>query len=371
MKILIVGAGAIGCYMGAYLGHKGHTVTFVTRPKHVYRMRDEGIVLRESAENGQERQIHTYPHVFGSVRAAVGQEPNPYQLVIIATKSYDVEPILDELAEFYHNVPMVMSLQNGIGVEDLYIARFSAERVLAGSITVPVSIDDDGSFLVEVGGSNGVAIAPALIGKNVVYWHGLFQDAGINTSMIKSYEAMKWSKALSNIAGNASSAILNWNPNKIYRHDQLYEMELGMLHETLAVMKAMNLRVENLPGLEVRKLPHSLRFLPARVVRRLLIKEVSRKRGGKMPSFNLDLLNGKPNSEVTFHNKAIAQAGQQYNVPTPINLALATTLLKLVSREEDWLRFQDQPLQLLKVVDEFKQAQTGQGNIVGTGRLGS
>ena len=67
-------------------------------------------------------------------------------------------------------------------------------------------------------------------------WVSLFQEAGITAVGLEEYESMKWSKALLNMVGNATSAILAMPPGDVYRDPSGYELEVRMLREILAVM---------------------------------------------------------------------------------------------------------------------------------------
>ena len=65
---------------------------------------------------------------------------------------------------------------------------------------------------------------------------------------------MKWSKMLTNLPANATSAILDMTAAEVFAHPGLFRLEMRMLRETLAVMRASRIRVVDLPGVPVRAL---------------------------------------------------------------------------------------------------------------------
>jgi 2-dehydropantoate 2-reductase len=144
---------------------------------------------------------------------------------------------------------------------------------------------------------------------------------------------MKWSKMLTNLISNATSAILDMTPAEIYAHTGLCNLEVLQLRETLKVMSTLEIQVVDLPGTPVRALAFAVRNLPMGLSRVLLKSAVSSGRGGKMPSFHIDLHSGRGQSEVDYLNGAVVRYGEQDGVPTPVNRFLNLTLLKLIAGE--------------------------------------
>jgi 2-dehydropantoate 2-reductase len=184
-----------------------------------------------------------------------------------------------------------------------------------------------------------MGMAPAQPGGDVGRWADLMGKAGIRVQQVADHQALKWSKALLNIVGNASSAILNRPPAVLYRSPMVFQLEMRMLREALAVMKAMRLGLVNLPGAPARHLAAVVQHAPDFLLQPLLTRIVNQGRGDKMPSFHIDLWGGKGRSEVVFHNGAIAKAGRTVNVLTPVNQAFNDILLKLIRRELDPAEF--------------------------------
>ena len=159
---------------------------------------------------------------------------------------------------------------------------------------------------------------------------------------------MKWSKMLTNLGANASSAILDMSPVEIFAHPGLYRLEIGQLRESLQVMAAEGSKVVDLPGTPVRLLAFAVRYLPLAVSRPLLGRAIGGGRGGKMPSFHIDLHAGRGKSEVGFLNGAVVQAGERTNIPTPVNNLLYEKLRALTRGDIPIEHYRGKPEKLIK-----------------------
>jgi 2-dehydropantoate 2-reductase len=160
---------------------------------------------------------------------------------------------------------------------------------------------------------------------------------------------MKWSKMLTNLPANATAAILNMTAGEVFSHPGLFRLEMQMLREALAVMKALGIHVVDLPGTPTRLLALGIR-LPAFISKPLLAKAVGGGRGGKMPSFHIDLHSGRGKSEVEWLNGAVVRHGKKAGVPTPVNQMLTETLMALTRGEIALAEISRQPEKLLTLV---------------------
>lgn len=350
MKILVYGAGAIGGYLGGKLALAGHSVSLIARPSAAESINSDGLRLIEGGV-----PTRAPLRAFTDLAEALAQSQY-IDLAIFGMKSYDLTEAVAHLHEILPDAPCVMSTQNGIGIEEIIVERFGAKRTLAGSVTIPISRVDSNQLVVERE-KRGLGLAPVRSGTIIDHWVDLFREAGIRTEGVPDYRSMKWSKAFLNIMGNATSAILNLPPAKLYRLDAIFDLEMRMLRETLAVMKRLGLPVVNLPGATARPLAGSLSYAPRNLLRIVFNQVIVRGRGDKMPSFYLDLANGKRQNEVAFHNGAIAAAGRKSGIAVPVNMALNDILSRmaqgLISRET----FDGRPDHLLAAVGRYEQGE--------------
>ena len=122
-----------------------------------------------------------------------------------------------------------------------------------------------------------------------------------------------------------------------------------MLKETLTVMSAQGIRVTDLPGTPVRALAMGTR-LPVFVSRPLMTRAIGGGRGGKMPSFHIDLHSGRGKSEVDYLNGAVVRAGEKSGIFTPVNKALTDILLALTRGEQSINTYSSKPEKLLEII---------------------
>jgi len=164
---------------------------------------------------------------------------------------------------------------------------------------------------------------------------------------------MKWSKLLTNLQVNATSAILNWTPAEVLRNPLAYQIEVMQLKEALAVMKKMQIKVVDLPGTPARLLVYALTSLPLRLGRSLVGIPLSKARGGKMPSLQMDLQAGRTQSEVEFLNGAVVGFGKKFGINTPVNQVLTESLAALASGRLAKETYSGKPELLMKKIEEI------------------
>ena len=350
MRILVYGAGAVGSYLGAVLALQEHEVALITRLTTVELIGDKGLTL---ARPGQP-DVRVQPELYTTVRQALlgGRD---YDAMLLTMKSYDVEEALNALIAFYPDqaYPPIITLQNGIGIEEMVKEQLGTEHVIAGSLTTPVSREMPERIRVERS-DRGLGLAPTQRGQKVKPWVNLFATTGLTTVSFKDYRAMKWSKALLNMVGNATSAIVNRHPRAIYQHGPTFELEMEMLREALAVMRAQKLAVVDLPGAPASRLAFAVRRLPSFIVKPVLSRLVAGGRGDKLPSFHMDLASGKEKNEVLYHNGAVAAAGKELEIATPVNAALTDLLMKMARGEIDWQVYDGSPARLVQEVERYR-----------------
>ena len=346
MDILVFGAGSVGGYLGGKLAKVGHQITLVARDLTAAAIQEHGLTI---IETGSSSTIH--PAVVTSLRQAFLDGAN-YDLILVTVKSYDVDFALNELVAFCPEPPTIITLQNGIGIEELFVREFGEEKIIAGSLTTPIS-QETTHTVIEQRNDRGLALAPVKAGQRIEQWVSIFEKTGIKTVVIKKYQDMKWSKAMLNMVGNATSAILNRHPKVIYDYGPTFRMEKAMLKEMLAVMDKQKIKPVDLPGTATKQLVFAIKRLPNAVVQPILRRIVSSGRGEKMPSFHIDLTARKEDNEVRFHNGAVAEYGGLVGVATPVNTALNDIVLKLAKGELDFETFNGNPKRLVTEVRKY------------------
>ncbi len=138
MRILVVGAGAIGGYFGGRLLQAGRDVTFLVRPKRAAQLANFGLTIRS-------------PH--GDVileRPPTVLSENihqPFDLVLLCCKAYDLEGAIIAFAPAVATETVILPLLNGMRHLDVLDARFGRPQVLGGKCLISVTVDEKGTVV--------------------------------------------------------------------------------------------------------------------------------------------------------------------------------------------------------------------------------
>ena len=349
MKWLCFGAGALGTYLGGSLAVAGEQVVFLERPAAAAELRRRGLRLdfgryRRDASGGLATIQPAALMVEDSLQAALLR--GPFDVAIYALKSFDTPAALESMTPFESHLPPVCCFSNGVDNEAAIGAVLGTDRVIPASVTTAIGRRGPGDIVLE-----------KLRGVGISSLHPLSRpvaDAAnaalLRARLFSNPLAMKWSKLLTNLLANPTSAILDMTAAQIFENPQLYRLEVGVLRECLDVMRAQNLPVLDLPGVPVRALALAIR-LPAWVSKPLLARAAGGARGGKMPSFHIDLHSGRGQSEVEYLHGAVGRAGEKYGVPTPINALLTEILMALTLGKKSRDEYARQPRKLLAALE--------------------
>lgn len=134
MRILVLGAGAIGGYFGARLVEAGADVTFLVRPARAALVAEHG--LRVYASRGD---------FAGRVRTITGVDGH-YDLVVVSCKAYDLDSAIGAIRPAIGARSLVLPLLNGLRHLDLLDAAFGAEHVLGGLAHISVTLEAGGAI---------------------------------------------------------------------------------------------------------------------------------------------------------------------------------------------------------------------------------
>ena len=104
MKIVVMGAGAVGCYFGGLLARAGHDVTFIGRPDHVAAINAQGLLLETKA-------FKAFVRAQAATDVAAIDRPD---VVLACVKSADTETAGRSLADRLAPATAIISLQNGV-----------------------------------------------------------------------------------------------------------------------------------------------------------------------------------------------------------------------------------------------------------------
>jgi 2-dehydropantoate 2-reductase len=335
-RILIFGAGAVGTFLGARLQQAGGAVSLVGRAPHIEAVAKDGVRIRMMGKALNQPVEAAFQ--------SVSELPGPFEYVLLTVKGYDTTAALDEIRPALQPGTILGSFQNGVGNEETIVSALPDQGLLAGSLTLPVTLEEPGQVR-QHSRRGGVALAPVSPEVNVAPLVRRLGEAGFAARRYTDYRAMKWSKLLLNILVNAQSAILDLPPAQIVFDAELFRYERLAFREAVAVMHRLSIPVMSLPGFNVPLLAQVM-ALPAPLARLLLEPRLAGGRGTKMPSLWWDLNRGKGQTEARYLNGAVVDGGARRDVPTPVNKVLWAILEQVTGSPAEWDRYRQNPERL-------------------------
>lgn len=348
LKILTFGAGAIGTYIGGSLALAGHQVVFIEQPQVVEELRERGLRLDLTLDKRLKLRDASRVDSLAFVIVSTLEEAlryGPFDVALFALKSYDTLAALEGIKPFADKMPPILCLSNGVDNEPVIAEALGREKVIYGTVTSAIGRRAAGDIVLEKLRGLGVAKGHALSEKLAAALNAAY----LNAQLFDNAASMKWSKMLTNLIANPTSAILDMTVREVFANKDLYRLEIDMLRECLAVMEAQKFEVVDLPGTPVRALAYAT-TLPLWLSRPMLSRAAGAGRGAKMPSFHIDLYSGRGKSEVEYLHGAVVRAGENCGVPTPVNKVLTETLVALTGKEIPLEEFAHQSEKLLSEI---------------------
>jgi 2-dehydropantoate 2-reductase len=138
MRILIVGAGAIGGYFGGRLIEAGRDVTFLVRPRRGEQLASNGLVIKSSKGN---LTLANPPTVLAQ------NLNNAYDLILLSCKAYDLDDAIASLAPAVGSKTAILPLLNGMRHLENLDNQFGRDRVLGGLCIIATTLDEHGTIV--------------------------------------------------------------------------------------------------------------------------------------------------------------------------------------------------------------------------------
>jgi 2-dehydropantoate 2-reductase len=135
MRILVVGAGAIGGYYGGRLLEAGRDVTFLVRPKRAALLAASGLMIRSPAGDA----------TLAAPTVTADRLGGGYDVVLLSCKAYDLDSAMANIAPAIGAGTAIVPMLNGMRHLDLLDARFGAGKVLGGQCAIGATLEADGT----------------------------------------------------------------------------------------------------------------------------------------------------------------------------------------------------------------------------------
>lgn len=303
-KVAIIGCGAMGSVYAALMVDAGHEVHAITLwPDHAEAMARKGLRV-EGASGDRTVRLHA-----GTTTDDIG----PCDLVIIATKAFDVEAAARSAAALLAQHTVVQTIQNGLGSAERVAPIVGSDRLAVGvvggfgaSLRAPGHVHHNGMEMVRFGAYAG--LPRERLAESAAIW----ESAGFKVMLFDDLRRMVWEKLIMNVTFSGTCCLTGMTIGEVMRNEDAWQVARGCAEEAVAVAKAAGIR------LEVGEPIEHIRHLGGKI-------------GDARPSMLLDHLAHR-RSEIDVINGAIPREGAKVGVATPVNETVVALVKALESR---------------------------------------
>jgi len=290
LKICVLGAGALGCAMGGVLTEAGH---------------DVWLINRHADQVDRTVRVHA---VTAAQAVPLGGGAAAVDLLIVLVKSFHTAQAMQGATCLLGPATTVLSLQNGLGHEDVLAAIVGKDRLLAGKTYVGgtqlglghviAGTRQKRTLIGEPGG--GVSARAQAVAE-------MLSLAGLDTIVRANILGDIWDKLLVNVATGAISAITGLPYGPLYQAPELEACAVAAVTEAMAVARASGITLSIAEPVDAWRMAGA--GLPAEF----------------RPSMLQSLDKGSI-TEVDYINGAVVAQGARMGVPTPVNATLVACI---------------------------------------------
>ena len=338
-RIAVVGAGALGGYVGGWLAHSGHDVTLIDPwPEHIAAIRARGLKLDgltapEKIVVKQVKTLHV-TEVQGLARA-------PVDVALVAVKSYDTPWATHLIRPYLSHEGFVVSLQNCLNEETIAGIVGWGRTVGAVASLISVDLHEPGCIrrtiakggeqhtVFRVGEPHG-RITPRV--EMLAEWLRAIDSAKATANLWGE----RWSKLVQNGMGNGVTAATGLTSSACSADPAIRRFQIQLAGEGVRVGRALGFQLEKIRGLEPELLAKASAGDAAALAKAeagLAPKAGANPRADiQRPSMAQDIRKGR-RTEIEFMNGLIAAKGAEVGVPAPSHVKL-TSIVVWVERGE-------------------------------------
>jgi 2-dehydropantoate 2-reductase len=299
VKICVLGAGALGCAIGGVLTEAGNTVWLVNRnATQVDAMNRHGLILRS---DGVDRVVKVHA-------ATTAQPVGVVDLVVVVVKSFHTQQAMEAARSLLGPDTLVLSLQNGLGHEDVLAAIVGRANVLAGKTYVGGTQLALGHVIAGTAGKETIiGELDGCITERTQRVADTFNAAGLQTTVSDNILGVMWDKLLINVSTGALSGISRLTYGQLYQVPEIEVTAVAAVAEAMAVAKASGVRLSMTEPRDA--------WVKARAGLPLEFK-----------TSMLQSLEKGSITEIDYINGAVVRWGQRCGVATPVNQTLVAAI---------------------------------------------
>jgi 2-dehydropantoate 2-reductase len=337
-RIAIIGTGAVGGYVGAYMAAAGEDVTFVDFwPENVEKIRTSGLRISHLRDVPEFTTRVQALHVTELQRFS---KERPIDIAFVCAKSYDTAWATMMIRQYLAPSGFVVSLQNCINEETIagVVGWGKTLGAIASSITVELCKP---GHVRRAGGKHGTAHTVFRVGEV----HGVITERAReicrllalsdSAKVTQNLWGERWTKLVVNAMGNGVSASTGLITRDILLDDGLRHFTARLGSEAIRVGQALGYELEEIHHLDPELIARAGEgdvTAKAEFDEHRLAEAQKPGGGAHRPSMGQDMVKGR-RTEIEFLNGFIVEKGKSVGLPTPANAAL-TDIVKRVEKGE-------------------------------------
>ena len=293
MKIVIVGPGAMGCLIAAFLSKSKEEVWLLDKnADNAAKINEIGISLEGVSGTWQAK-----PKATANI-----ENISKADLILICVKSFNTKQAVEQIKPLLQENTKIMTLQNGIGNIEIIAELVGEERVIGG-------ITNEGATLIDIGrirhAGRGDTLIGTLDGKVPVEIRSIrevFNKVGLQTKMSRDIKSLVWSKLIINVGINALTAITQLPNGKLTEFEGTKRILRDAVTEATRIAKRKRIKLVYDDPLAK-------------------VEAVCEGTSENISSMLQDVLR-KKRTEIDFINGVIVRLGQELGIAVPTNKLL-------------------------------------------------
>ena len=218
MKIVILGAGALGSLFGAHLAQAGEDVTLIAREARAKAIQDHGVTVNGLAN------FTTPVHV-----TARPQELRHADALLVTVKTYDTGPALESVAHL--RIGSALSVQNGLVKNEQLARHFGWENTVGAAAHISAEVLPAGTVRFTANEWLSIGELPGGLSTRVETLVAILSRAGIQAEASPQIASVEWTKYVVNISWMALSALSRMETHRIFKHADLAWMAATLTRE--------------------------------------------------------------------------------------------------------------------------------------------
>ncbi len=245
MKIVIVGAGALGSILGGYIASAGGDVTLVARRAHADAIRSHGLIIEG---------VRGCRLVTNLQATANPKEIEKADLLILAVKSYDTQEALAACSHLRGRISAALSVQNGGGKDEELAKAFGPEAVVGAASIVGGSMPEPGRVLHTGEGTTWIGEFDGRRSARVEEIAELFRRADLSIEVREDIKSAIWCKLNQMVPAAALSCVSRLYLHQIYLDRELARLFAELSHEVAHVGAQLGIPLGDYRGFAVKTL---------------------------------------------------------------------------------------------------------------------